>query len=560
MNIKLQMNNIILYLYLLMVLRLYEVNGKELVQLRESTQYKNENDNTKLIQLLESKNDVVLKEIIKIELGSWKAMNVKNKRIKGNGFNSKIEIHVDNAVSLNLFNNLLNCDLYNITIEIFSKNKEIEIESGLINKIEKSRIRKLHLIVNKRIILSGDNGLNGLISNRIINSEINDIGVLFSEITIIYSSQNIWCLISCELSDNGNNVYYNGIFVKGKTVIMEITDGRLLYIGFLVYSSTNINYNYVVVDIENVKLIGNSPFHFCFFIYESATDIEINYLMIVIRNKLIYEDEESSLHNMILSGIMNENSVYKTLKLNHYLFDIHVDTIKIVFTEPKYKSEKREFTINGICKNNLGKIIANYVQVRLYFNDMYTRIKDRLCSVNFSGVHYCKTVMSANLLVDYTGGDISLNNSYFNVEKRRDKEVSNIYVYTSLVETNDIVVNTYMTDPDDIVANKRAIFSGSVNSVYLKLKNLNYKKNELLIYDSSMPYYNYSSNCINYDIFLKEIKSEKYEYGRIVTNIKNNLFIFIYVIIVVIMIILVLVFYYKYDNNGYVQISVDENK
>lgn len=565
MNTNTQIINIAFSLLIMMIFCIYGGRCESIVHFRSLSKSEIKNDNIKLLQLIKSKDIVMLKEDLYIDVESWKPVDIEGKRIIGDGNGSKIELYIDNmdsSVSVSLFNNIINCEIYNITIEINSIKNEIEIDRSLINKIEDSKIREFHIVLNKRVILNGDNSLSGLISNEIINSEINDVGIIFNELTIYYLSQSIWCLISCELT-NKNRINYNGIFVKGKTLIV-IPGGRIISIGLLIYSSTNTNFNYVVVDIENMKIIGNSQFYLSFFIDKSSTDIEINYMMVVIRNKLIYEDETSSFYNMFISGIINEIMVYKTLKLNHYLFDIHVDNVKIDFIEPVNKNMKREYSINGISPSNYGNLIANYVQVKLYFNDMFAGSKNRFCSISLHGIHYCKSVLYARLLVSLNRGDILLNNSYFNIEREIDKDVDNVEMIHHESDGNINVINTYISDPFNILRTTIQGNKGDLINIYSKIKNLNYNRSQSIIYDNSMPFFNYSSNDINYDVFLKVKENErKKENNKIndksVGANSNKSFILVYLVVMLLLLMPAVVYYTKYNSISYSIINSTEN-
>lgn len=547
------------YILIFVILSIFTVESKEVVNLRYLSKSGDLNDNNKLLKLLETKDNIILKESLKIELESWKSIDIESKSIIGGGDDIKISLCIGKSGSIRFLNKIKDSEIFNITIELdISDNNEIK--NGLINKIDNSKITKFHVIIEDNIKLNGnENGLNGLISNEIVNSEINDMGIIFNEMEIEYVQGVMWCLLSCNIL-NQEVKYYNGLFLKGKWLILE-PKSSVINIGLLIYSSTNTNYNYVVIDIYILKFHAFSVFCFSLFIDKSTSSLELNNVMIVVRNKLLYEDISPNLNKMmVLSGLTNEMGYYKTLKLNHYLFDIHVDDIKMEFKEPVKDNAKRTFTINGISDRNYGNVFANYIQIKFYFQKFYKTKKNKLCYIGLNGIHYCKAVMEASLLfTSNLANNISVSNSYFYIKKESYQDVTTIHIIPLDIGLSNVSYhNCFITDKDELVQDKSNLIDDSIFDIYSRMKHLNYSRNESIIYDSSMPYYNYYTDDIDYDIFLKITKNRKNKSVGENENSKNKSFKYIYIIVTLILMISVAVYYFKNNYNDYSIVNVND--
>lgn len=83
MNITLKSSNMILYILIFVILSVNTVESKEVVNVHYLSKSDDLNDNTKLLKLLETKENIILKESLKIELESWKCMDLERKSIIG---------------------------------------------------------------------------------------------------------------------------------------------------------------------------------------------------------------------------------------------------------------------------------------------------------------------------------------------------------------------------------------------------------------------------------------------------------------------------------------------
>lgn len=100
MDNMLKYNNMPFYILIFVVLIIFRVESKEVVNLRYLSKSGDLNDNNKLLKLLETKDNIILKESLKIELESWKSMDIESKSIIGCGDDIRISLCVGKSGSL----------------------------------------------------------------------------------------------------------------------------------------------------------------------------------------------------------------------------------------------------------------------------------------------------------------------------------------------------------------------------------------------------------------------------------------------------------------------------
>lgn len=497
MNNMLKSSNMLFYILIFVILSIFTVESKEVVNLRYLSKSGDLNDNNKLLKLLETKDNIILKESLKIELESWKSIDIESKSIIGGGDDIKISLCIGKSGSIRFLNKIKDSEIFNITIELdISDNNEIK--NGLINKIDNSKITKFHVIIEDNIKLNGnENGLNGLISNEIVNSEINDMGIIFNEMEIEYVQGVMWCLLSCNIL-NQEVKYYNGLFLKGNTIKLH-SNSNDVHEGMFIGKVTNISFKNIFIDIESMITNFKEAAHVGLFLYESNTDITISNMILIIRKNLNFDNFNSLSQGIVISGLMFGFNG-KVLIINHCLIDIHFNKINMIYS---YRSiEKHIYFSATVFENKSFNLTANFLQVKYYYKDNIIRRKNNNCDY-FSNC-FESMMISTSLVHSLVHGYIFISNSYFYFDKIANAQVSSNIISYNPYNIKLNFTNSYVLDPKFILNNYYYLFAYNTFIKYNCMKSLGYIFNGSIIYDPLIPYYNYELDYVNYDMYFNK--------------------------------------------------------